>query len=173
MSVSFFWRRASAEVVSSLAPQDLLGLVPDWGEEQELWDTGLVAGVEFHCSVMHRILLECSPAQSEAVELPVYGGEPRKDLWTNPDGEVQEYTVVTVLAPEAVAAAAEVLSGAQYEGWIVANPQRMTAMVKELGFSTSWDDDWARSVIGDLQDLADFYRAAARAGDAMVKYLSC
>ncbi|CAM5363618.1 hypothetical protein STENM223S_03936 [Streptomyces tendae] len=173
MSVSFFWRRASAEVVSSLAPQALLELDPYWGEEQELWDTGLATGVEFHCSVMHRVLLECSPARSEAVELPVYGGEPRKDLWTSPDGDVQEYTAVTVLAPEAVAAAAEVLNGAQYEGWIVANPQRMTAMVKELGFSTSWDDGWARSVVEDLRDLTDFYQAAARAGDAMIKYLSC
>ncbi|GGU42521.1 hypothetical protein GCM10010289_74050 [Streptomyces violascens] len=156
-----------------MAPQALLKLVPDWSEQPELWDTGLATGVDFHCSVMDQVLLECCPIQDSSAGLAVYGGEPRTDLWTNPDGEVQEVTVVTVLEPEAVASAAEFLSNAPYGAWIFANPQRMTAMVRELGFSTSWDEDWACRVAGDLQDLADFYRAAASAGDAMIKYLSC
>ena len=173
MNVSFFWRRASAEAVSSLAPHDLLELVPYWGEQQESWDTGLVTGVEFHCSVMHQVLIECSPTHADAAGLAVYGGEPRSDLWTNPDGEAEEVTVVTVLAPDEVASAAEALSGSQHAAWITANPQRMTAMVQELRFSTSWDDGWARRVAGDLQGLAHFYRTAASAGDAMIKYISC
>ncbi|MFJ4833349.1 DUF1877 family protein [Streptomyces sp. NPDC088747] len=173
MSVSLFCRRTSAESVSSLSPQDLLELVPDWGEQPELWDTGLVTGVEFHCSVLHRVLVESCPEQTSNAELPVFGGEPRKDLWTSPDGEVEEYTVVSVLTPEAVAAAAGVLNSARYEAWVSGNHHRMTGMVQELGFSRSWDDDWARQVSGDLDDLAAFYLTAADAGDAMVKYLSC
>ncbi|GGX63344.1 hypothetical protein [Streptomyces fructofermentans] len=173
MSVSFFWRRTTAESAASSAPQDLLALVPDWDDQPELWDKRLVTAVEFHCSVMHRVLVECSSGPDSVAGLPVYGGEPRRDTWTSPDGEVEEYTVVTVLAPDAVAAAAEVLGGARYEAWMAADPSRMAALVRELGFSRQWDDDWAREVAGDLADLADFYRAAARAGDAVVKYLSC
>ncbi len=172
VSVSFFWRRTSAEAVSSLAPQELLELVPYWRQQPEVWDAGLVTGVEFHPSVLDQVLVECCPEQA-AAGLAVYGGEPRKDLWTSPDGEVQEYTVVTVLPPDEVVAAADALGGAPYEAWISASPQRMTDMVAEFGFSTPWHDDWARKVVHDLADLSDFYRAAADAGDAMVKYSSC
>ncbi|HSA49698.1 MAG TPA: DUF1877 family protein [Yinghuangia sp.] len=172
MSVSFFWRRASAEALLSLAPRELLELVPYWRRQPEVWEAGLIIGVEFHCSVLDQVLAECSPRRTTA-ELAVYGGEPRKDLWTSPEGEVQEYTVVTVLTPEEVAAAADALDGARYEAWIYENPQRMTAMVRELGFATPWHDDWARKVVHDLEDLTDFYRAAADADDAMVKHLSC
>lgn len=172
MSVSFFWRRTSADAISSLSLQELRALVPYWREQPDVWDAGLVTGVEFRCSLLERVLVAACPDQA-AAELAVYGGEPRTDLWTSPEGEVQEYTVVTVLTTEAVATVAEVLSEAPYEAWVLANPQRMSEIVSELGFSTRWDDDWARVVIDDLHGLEDFYRTAADAGDAMVKYLSC
>ncbi|MQY10258.1 hypothetical protein SRB5_03650 [Streptomyces sp. RB5] len=171
MSVSFFWRRTSADTISSLSPQELLALVPYWQEQQDVWDAGLVMGVTFHCSVLDRVLGAACADQS-AAELAVYGGEPRRDLWTSPDGEVKEYTVVTVLTPESVAAVAEALSEAPYEPWSLADPRRVAEVVSELGFSTEWDDEWARSVIDDLHRLRAFYGTAAKAGDAMVKYLS-
>ncbi|MEU0939826.1 hypothetical protein [Embleya sp. NPDC005971] len=163
MSVSFFWQRASVEAVSSLAPGELPALVPYWDQQPEVWRAGLVTGVEFHCSVLDRVLVECCPGQVSA-ELVVYGGESRTDLWTSPEGEVQECTVVTTLTPEEVTAVAETLGGAPYEAWLSANPGRMTALVEELEFSTPWHDDWRRKVIHDLVNLTAFHRAAADAG---------
>ncbi|MFE5330534.1 hypothetical protein ACFRCG_29525 [Embleya sp. NPDC056575] len=172
MSVSFFWRRASAEAVSSSAPRELPALVPYWDQQPELWRAGLVTGVEFHCSVLDRVLVEYCPGQV-STELVVHGGEPRTDLWTSPEGEVQEYTVVTTLTPEEVTAAAGTLSSAPYQAWLSANPRRMTALVEELEFSTPWHDDWQRKVVHDLVNLTDFHRAAADTADAMIEYLSC
>ncbi|MFE3206282.1 hypothetical protein [Embleya sp. NPDC059237] len=160
MSMSFFWRRASAEAVSCSAPHELLELVPYWHQRPELWNAGLVTGVEFHFSVLDRVLVECCPDQVSA-ELVVHGGEPRTDLWASPDGEVQEHTVVTTLTPEQVTAAAEALRCAPCETRLCANPRRMTALVEELEFTTPWHDDWERRVVHDLAKLTGFYRAAA------------
>jgi hypothetical protein len=165
VSVSLSWRRTSLEMITSSSPQELLGLFQDWGRQSELWDALLVHAVDSDCTVMDQVLFECGPDEVTAV-LPVFGGEPRTESATNPDGEVRELTVVTVLAPDAVAAAARMLADAAYGAWIA-------AMVLEFGFSTPWSGRWAQQLIEHLEDLEDFYRVAAEAGDAVVKYLNC
>lgn len=173
MSVSFFWRRTSAAVIASSSPQELLHMTLNWRDDDpDLWHAGQIAYVEFHSGLMDRVLHECCPEQPAAA-LPVYGGEARTDKGTNPDGEEVEYVAVVVLAPDAVAAAADVMAHAEYAVWIAANPRRMTEIVRDLHHSRSWNEAWAKHLTEDLEDLEDFYGAAAAAGDAVVKHLSC
>lgn len=173
MSVSFFWRRTSADVIASSSPQELLDMTLNWREEDpDLCAAGQIAYAESHSGLMDRVLRECCPEQPAAA-LPVYGGEARTDAGTNPDGEVEGYVAVVVLAPDAVAAAAEVMAHAEYAAWIAAHPQRMTEIVRDLRHSTPWSDAWAKHLVEDLEDLEDFYAAAAAAGDAVVKHQSC
>lgn len=173
MSVSFFWRRTSAAVIASSSPRELLHMTLNWREDDpDLWEAGQVAYAEFHSGLMDRVLHECCPEQPAAA-LPVYGGEARTDEGTNPDGEVEVYVAVVVLAPDAVAAAAGVMAHADYAAWIAAHPQRMAEIVRGLRHSRPWNDAWAKHLIEDLEDLEDFYGAAAAAGDAVVKHQSC
>ncbi|GHC90712.1 hypothetical protein GCM10010334_24930 [Streptomyces finlayi] len=172
MSVQFYWRRAPAEVVAASTTAELERMVECWDEPPEVWAAGLAMGVDFHGELMDRVLREChagTPEQAETAGLAVFGGEMRRSSWITPDNEVEEYEAVTLLTPTEVFAVAGVLGRTDHAAWLAGNPRRAAELVRSVGHSRSWDTEWEKSLVDDLDALGDFYRAAAGAGESMVK----
>lgn len=100
--------------------------------------------------------------------MPIYGGE-----WREEGHEDPEYgfvgTLVLVLDPSEVRAAAEFLRGVGIEKSMRDLETVLVQMMDKRGLSP-WDARWAAEVSTDLVRLRQFYIGGTEAGDAAVKW---
>jgi hypothetical protein len=171
VSVEYYWRRLSGESVAAATVSQLAEMVPYWGHPAfgPLDRAGLIMVVSSTADMIDFVLTTCRSAEG-VCQLPVYGGEAREEGYEDPEyGFVG--TLVTVLDPSEVSAAAQFLRSLDIETCMRDLDEALVQMMDGRGLSP-WDARWAVEVSRDLARLREFFAGAADAGDAMVKWQS-
>ena len=76
--------------------------------------------------------------------------------------------MIGVLTPEEVVLVAEFLSRADPAAWIQQFRADLAVLVQELGYRRPFDDEWARTLVGDTTELTALFGLAAAAGEAVI-----
>ncbi len=119
-------------------------------------------------SLVHFVLTAGGSDDDEAAQLPVFGGHLRTEE-EDPEYGFAAETQVCVLDPSGVQRAAAFLQEAPVSDLVKDLGSSLAREVAALSYSTPWSEEWAASLSADLQELKDFFAAAADVGDVMIK----
>jgi hypothetical protein len=173
MSVDFFWRRVAGKSLDELSPKELEALVPHWfdPEFKPLREAGVVMAVERNGYLMHFALTASGGTTGAVAGLPVFGGEQRVEGQEDPEyGFIG--TELMVLHPDEVRDASAFLREVTVDDLVRDLDTALAREARSVGFFTPWNKDWAEELAANLNELKDFFAAAADAGDAVIKFES-
>jgi hypothetical protein len=160
VSVDTFWRRTDPNAVQGLDPPKLRTLVPHWFDDR------------FRDEAKARITVGAEDTGALIGELLRLGADNAHDAETawlavSPEGLDEDY-MVGVLTPDEVARVAEFLSHAHPAAWMQQFRPKLAVAAREMGYQRPFDDEWAQTVVTDLEELAEMFRFAAAAAEAVI-----
>jgi hypothetical protein len=164
VSVDSFWKRVPAAVIAGHGPAELSDLVPYWFDDQFKVETanGTVVGAEDTGALIDVLLRAGARTDSEKAAARVFGQPP--------SGWNRDYMVAT-LATDVVRQVSSFLSDAPLERWVVEHRSALADRAQSMGYRRPFDDEWARQLLSDAQEVAALFRAAAAADEAIIMKL--
>jgi hypothetical protein len=161
MGVDYFWKRVPVETVGGTTPKELAELVPYWFDEDFTGqrDARLVVGAE-DTGALVEALIGMGAAGTT--------WEPAARAFCSPLADWDDYRMVGTVDTETVSLVADLLATAPVDTWAAQHRADLAEYVRELGYHRPFDDEWAEQVVVDIRELAELFRAAATAREAII-----